>query len=109
MEDYLFFPETDRRTLKVICIALPAGVVLMALVAVFVGSGETTPTDTSGAIVALRLIHIAILGAALLAQKLFYQRILERNFRLSGFLTGLDSSFSVRYRIATIVKLALFE
>jgi hypothetical protein len=108
MENNLFFPKADRRVMKVICVALPAGVVLMALVAVFIGTDEPTPMDSSTAMIVLRLVHVVIIGVVLLADKFFYPRILDGKFPLSRFQSGGDS-FSTRYRVATIVKLALFE
>jgi hypothetical protein len=102
-----FFTGTDLRGLKIICIALPAGVVFFSIVAISLGSDGPSTLDGSTLIV-LRIAHVIVTVVAILSQKFLYERILSG--KLSPKLLGYGTlSFAARYRMATIVKLALIE
>jgi len=92
------------RGLKIICIALPAGVVLFSVIAISIGSDGPSTMDPSSLIV-LRVAHLIITIAAILAQKFIYERILSGKLSMKYGPQTLVG----RYRIATIVKLALIE
>ncbi|MFI5202372.1 MAG: hypothetical protein ACHQNE_08290 [Candidatus Kapaibacterium sp.] len=107
MDNKEFFPAGDRRTLKVICVALPAGVILMTLIALSISSEKTT-TLNAATLDAIRVVHVVVTAAAILIQKFLYRRILEGKIPL-GWPRNIGGTFAMRYRVATIVKLALFE
>jgi len=92
------------RGLKMICIALASGVILFSIIAISLGSDGPSTLDGSSLIV-LRVAHLLVTAAAILGQKFFYERILSGKLSLRYDPQSLVG----RYRIATIVKLALFE
>jgi hypothetical protein len=95
------------RGLKIICIALPAGVILFSVIAISLGSDGPSTMDASSLIV-LRIAHLIVTVAAVLGQKYLFEKILEGKSSAKIWGSGSQSLIS-RYRAATIVKLAIME
>ena len=109
MNDQLLFPEQERTSLRIICILLSAGIVLLSFVAVLVplaGSGTHGTSPSTMAI--LRLIHFAITLIAVVLQKYLYDRMLSGKIKTRAAF-GTTMTFGRKYLIATIVRLAILE
>jgi hypothetical protein len=92
------------RGLKIICIALPAGVILFSVIAISLGSDGPGTLDASTLII-LRVAHLIVTAIAMFIQKFLSERILSGKLSIRYG----PQSLVARYRAATIVKLALIE
>jgi F0F1-type ATP synthase membrane subunit c/vacuolar-type H+-ATPase subunit K len=97
--------DSDQiRGLKLICIALPAGVILFSFIAVFV-SIDSTPIFDDSFLLVPRIAHLLVTLAAIVAQKFLYDRIIAGKLSMQTDTQPIVA----RYRVATIVSLALYE
>jgi hypothetical protein len=111
MPDETPITERELRPLKAICIALPVGATLFAIVAIIIGSSGSPASVSdmqSEGYLTLRIIHLVITVFVLLLSKFISERILSGTLQQS-MLRGMTLSFMTRYKIAAVVQLALIE
>jgi len=109
MDNQPLFPDNEVRPLKVICIALPAGVTLMYLVVLTMMQPATSTGLDTNSLTVLRMIHVVGTLLAVALQRFQYERVLSGKLFSRSRLTGLPLTFSQRYRLAVIARLAPLE
>jgi len=101
------YTEAELRPLKVICFALPTGVILFTFL-IFLVAGQNTPMPGASPLGVLRLVHAVVTAIALIAQRFLFEKALSGSLPSAAPRIGA-STFLARYRTAMILKLAFFE
>lgn len=102
------FSPADIRVLKVICYSLCGGIVIFYVIA-FSLSYEPGPASLDiNTLNILRLMHLITIVAAFGLDRFLFERIISGKL-LNSVRGQVLQTFGQRYRVAAVVRMALFE